>query len=292
MLGLRVILLILCGVLLSVGLFACSEGDPSSIQLENIPDIRIGDADINEQQLQASFLDEKACTEIGAESDSRLAIENGYHCEPGHSAVVHLLLANHEDLLIGTCTGTVVAKDIVLTAAHCLNGEVSKVLVQTGEALIPSAVLLVHPQYTDEPPEGVPGFPRDIGLVYTSRNLGTRKFAIHLSTEIELPSPALIAGYGEDAMEQVNGLHSGNMLISAVSSYSIFAEYQGTGSNTCPGDSGGPLLVQSGSGYAVAGIASSGGVDCGAGDTSVFVNLKDPKVEEFLLNNAPGIQIQ
>ena len=188
------------------------------------------------------------------------------------------------------CGGTVVAPDVVLTAAHCVvdRGRVVRaqairlVLGRTdlrnpGGVVTRSAAIAVDPLYDRHGKDE--GGPHDAALVRLAAPLPPEYTPLRLATVADAPSYAAgavarIAGWG---LTQAGGSEGSPVLMSAdlpiVASATCASEdgispaearqmvcagLEAGGIDTCQGDSGGPLTVVSGSETVVAGIVSWG----------------------------------
>ncbi|MCB0337131.1 MAG: trypsin-like serine protease, partial [Bdellovibrionales bacterium] len=93
----------------------------------------------------------------------------------------------------------------------------------------------------------------------------------------------VISGFGINSNDVDSVFRAGLMALDSFSTVGITAKYNGTGSNTCSGDSGGPLLMSRDGEWKLVGATSNGLLQkCGPGDTSNFVNLSDPSVKSFI----------
>src|SRR5919109_3797438 len=68
-----------------------------------------------------------ACGAIGA-----TAIVNGADCATANSPVVLLNILATDGVQTGACSGTIIAARAILTAAHCLAGDVGTVRIYLG----------------------------------------------------------------------------------------------------------------------------------------------------------------
>lgn len=178
------------------------------------------------------------------------------------------------------CTGTLVGCDVFLTAAHCVcYGRGSQCQDPTPDE--PLRVYLqnvgfvavqsrhVHPDFN---------FPdSDIAVLELARAT-TGVIPTHLpSASVAVGTTATIVGYGRSggAQEDYGIKQAGDVLTTTCPRIAsgpghVCWNYQGDpGSNTCNGDSGGPLFVTEGSDLVVGGTTSGGTrTDCLDGDHS------------------------
>jgi hypothetical protein len=189
------------------------------------------------------------------------------------------------------CSGTLVAPDVVVTAAHCLDTarggrtfrtiSPSRLAVFFGEdvqtdpngVFVWASATLIHPDYNrrellddialvrlSTPVVGgvtVPGLPDSLGLTQTDADNGTSlEFAGFGRTEV---------GY-EDKLLHADGVIDGLGctpdgcfgLDDPATQFSYLQQVAGP----CFGDSGGPAYIQRGSSWYLAGLTSWGGDDC------------------------------
>lgn len=226
-----------------------------------------------------------ACSVVSSGGRKLERIINGDQCERGNTAVVRIRLFNSANRELGSCSGTAITQTAILTAAHCFEGGATNVIVETGNASIPSGSIFVDPDFSSVDAAQL----RDAAVIKVSQNLGTQTFPLLTSRNAQVGEEAIIAGYGDDENGDSGVLRAGPMIVSRVRNTLISADFTGSGSNTCFGDSGGPFLVSQGGAYAIAGLTSSGILDsCDSGDVSTFTNISSARTLNFILGVASG----
>jgi len=164
------------------------------------------------------------------------------------------------------CTGTVVAKRVVVTAAHCLEGvRASSIRFALGSsARSPQASLgvtraVIHPQYDAR------AIRNDIGVLVLSQDAPVTPIAINGSmTSSWVGRPLDFVGFG--ATNGWSGAGSGTKRAVTIAVSQVGATqfaYADRTKNTCFGDSGGPAFAKDESGGLVlVGVTSYGDQTC------------------------------
>lgn len=198
-----------------------------------------------------------ACEPVAEPTGHTAAGIIGGSPDEGDPAVV-LLAAYSPDLtVLDLCTATLVAPDVLLTAAHCVDepqhpdwgfgvfvgsdangyGTASTLAPQ----LLPIAEILVHPDYDTEPP-----FTADIALVRLAAPLTVPPVPIAWQPLDEgiAGRAARIVGYGQlDYQEPNAAKHSALTVVAALDEGDTLTVGD-VDHKTCVGDSGGPALVE------------------------------------------------
>jgi secreted trypsin-like serine protease len=218
-------------------------------------------------------------------------IVNGTPCSGLTKSPVVVLLKNMPDGKTGLCTGTMLSPNKVLTAAHCLDGAASiDILFGTTTekfSYVTASSWNIHPAYTGF---GNGSIRNDVGIVHSPATLPVPNLPILTSSAPKIGDKASIFGYGiTTGGNTVDGkLRAGSMTIAGVDTDKIYANFDASASNTCSGDSGGPMLLQVGSQQALIGTSSYGtSTNCAVGETSGFMNLQSPSIQGFIRSIAP-----
>ena len=231
-----------------------------------------------------------ACAAIVGFLGSPQGIVNGSPCSLETTAVVRLNMKDAYGESLGFCSGTIIAARAVLTAAHCVDGEVRTVLVYqgVGGGQVSSTSFTAHPSY-HKTSNGSSGL--DIGVVIMESDLARTPLPLLFSREARVGEQAIVAGWGQDETGSVNDkLQAGTTAVSAVTSTWLEAANSSTSGNVCAGDSGGPMLLSEAGAWVVGGVtsATSGGAYCTSG-SSYFANLRNGEAQSFILGLVPGL---
>jgi hypothetical protein len=173
--------------------------------------------------------------------------------DSGDPAVVMLVAYPPDQSTAYTCTASLIAPSLLITAAHCVDhpgdlfgafpGDDASTYTTTPalvSALVPATAAHIHPQYNRSPP-----FDADIAVVELSVPLA----AAPLPFARQAPSAgqaARIVGYGETVYPNYNAAkYQADTVVSSLPGDDtvVVGDAQ---RHTCVGDSGGPALVMMG----------------------------------------------
>lgn len=203
------------------------------------------------------------------------------------------------------CSGTVLSPTRVLTAAHCLPSDIDidSVWVWGADRLFVEASNWVsHPAFD----LAQTGFRYDAAVLTLSAPLlSNPPMALLVNEPAASGQTVFIAGWGQtnslgtlafvlerDTFVNLGDLVIGNATLSIVNADFVGFTFNGTDSNTCPGDSGGPLYRDVEGRMGLLGITSNGtATTCGETDRSLFTNIQTPAVLDFILSEAPEAQV-
>ena len=162
-------------------------------------------------------------TERSTEQGSNSRIINGELCTNGDSPIVEVLLVEDSGAG-GLCSGTVIAANKVLTAAHCfLELDVADTFIRTQAGIFVAESTVVHPQAQITPS----AIFNDVAVITTAQNLNLPAVPLYVSQEIQPGQTIGITGFGITENDVVGELNGGLMLVTSVSPNHIFADKQG-----------------------------------------------------------------
>lgn len=213
---------------------------------------------------------------------------------------VRLIMA-FSDSSTSLCTGSILANDLVLTAAHCIYSDsktVSAISIEYGgvypgdRSINYAKALYIHPDYCGIVSKS------DIAVIQTWNPFDSSKSGkVTISSKYESGSIVQAAGFGltsvggsvSTTLLQVSLRIQSASICGAGLSVNFMNRYfgkavlcathtdfpTGSGQSTCGGDSGGPLFKKKGSKFRQFGITSFGPEDCAmAGGRAGYVRTK------------------
>ena len=197
----------------------------------------------------------------------------------GDDAVVALVYAGER---APRCTGSLIAEDVVLTAAHCVaKGQPSAVLF--GGASVPVADAFMHPTYDPQT------FADDLAIVRLAFPVPIMPVPLaHMSDKdegmtVKVVGYGVVAGGGASAETGVKREGTSKLADLGTHAFRLQAEP----SQPCLGDSGGPvfLLGTDGRSYLV-GVTSHGDFGCTERAYAVRVGAYDDFIRPYVARSA------
>lgn len=250
----------------------------------------------------------KACQQI----DLPTKIINGVACgEVERSPVVRVavsLSGGGVNLLNPICTGTMITPNQVLTAQHCIvpqdafeNYQVTSIGIlhnlTEGFRYIPARKIDLMPGYGAQ---GDRVF-NDVAILTLTQDVSLPTVPVLVNQNPEIGGQGWVFGYGqteigtevsEEALNFVE-LNAGPMKIENVTPNHVFVQFNGSGTNVCFGDSGGPLMYSLNDETVIVGVVSQGSVeDCGKGDVTTFAKLSEDSARTWLTQVAPAAALR
>src|SRR5437588_1206396 len=164
----------------------------------------------------------------------------------------------------GFCSGVVLTRRIVLTAAHCVSNASDTRVYLPGQPLIPLRRIARHPGFHADAPR-TRSRSIDLALIETAEALPAEFTAPAIAGGLryELGTKFEIAGFGvarEDDAKTSGTLRAGHVTLRApLSSVLLWLEEPQHETGACTGDSGGPVFTEDGKLAAIVAFAEGSG---------------------------------
>lgn len=213
-------------------------------------------------------------------------IINGTQCETSGSPVVRIDL-RLRDGSAALCSGSIISPTHVLSAGHCFPPQTRSAFITVNGARVDGARFFRHPGYT----ETSQALFKDVAVLELSQPVSLPILPIMTSQPVSSGDAIQIFGFGTTETGSLGVLESGEMRVSDVTSDHLIAAFNGDGSNTCTGDSGGPALLTVNGAVGIVGLTSSGfRADCLAGDRTLFANMQSADYIGFVRSIVPSVR--
>ncbi len=193
------------------------------------------------------------------------------------------------------CTGTVIARDLLLTAAHCVEPQSEyAAAIEDSTRLIEIARIVLHPKYDPHQFETRKPSP-DMAILKLSEPLPSRYRVAKLSKEIALPKRGdvfVLAGYGfaRDGDERSLGTFRSIALPSVGTTGGIMIRASagnGSTAGACQGDSGGPAFRGGELAGVIGWTSIPAGKNCGFTTGVTLVGLQREWIERTIQSLRP-----
>ncbi|MGZ3772163.1 MAG: S1 family peptidase [Pseudobdellovibrionaceae bacterium] len=235
--------------------------------------------------------------------DSQTAIiggEKASAADPVTGSTVSLI-SNYQGTPYSFCSGTLISKDLVVTAAHCLE-YVDSLSIYFGEALpkkmegaklVEVSKWVLHPAYkvTEDSKDSSGTTINDVAVIKLASAIPSNAKPVAIldpSKSIGAGDTLLLAGYGVineiGKLERADGLNFVRVVVAKLTD-SIIVTDQTNAKGACFGDSGGPAYLETSQGLVLVG-ATRGSHD-GANDCRHYGEYTNVTMfKSFLLDQA------
>lgn len=210
-------------------------------------------------------------------------------------AVVPVFFEGDTPKAIGSCTGTIVTNDDVLTAAHCLTGDVGAkaeaFYIVSDKGGFPVVRAAYNPLYRSRSEF-------DIAMLTISGGFGVSPASINISNPVAVGEAITVYGYGRDKEEisfsekGLGAYKAGRMVVGAILPGEFLASFDDSGAAICQGDSGGPVIQVIGGVPSIVGVTSYTFNGCATGSVSGFVSMQSKGNIDFVKAYAPDVQLR
>lgn len=237
-------------------------------------------------------------TKTSSTGESIVAGATVVDADPIAASTVAILIQSPEGQ--GLCSGTIIEKNVVLTAAHCFaDGATGAVVifgtdVEKSQIYLPVDRVIVHPEFAPKA-EGEGGW-NDLTLVHFVGDAPTTsKIAPFLTdaSSVKKGLTGIAAGFGntsKDGQSQDEGLLRKVTLTLQDPTYEkteLLFPLGSKGGSTCHGDSGGPVYIQQKGAIVLLGVTSRG-TGAGCDNVSIFTNVSAHV--DFINNSVKSLQ--
>ncbi len=218
-----------------------------------------------------------------AGAKSSAFVVNGSDCSTANTSVVLLNLRDSAGGAYAACSAAVISPRALLTAAHCLVGQVGIVQIFLGQgAQRVASSFTALPGYQQNDPNAL-----DVGIVQLDQDIGRPAVPLLLSRDARVGETAIVAGWGKDQNRAADTLRAAATTVSAVGPTFLQTQFASGSGAICSGDSGGPLLLNDNGVWAIGGVISAvSNAACTSG-TDYYANVRNAAITAFVLGAVP-----
>ncbi len=211
---------------------------------------------------------------------------NGQQCTSEKNPIVQIKLEDEEGNPT-LCTGSLIRSTVVLTAAHCINEFTVSARIYSGTEQASARSFTVHPHFSFDGDL----FFNDVAIIEISEPISAEPLNPWNVRPASSDETIFFYGYGDSEIapgfQGDASLREGSTQISNITDTHIFSRFNDSGlgstqSNSCTGDSGGPVLSADQSGQIIALVSSGTREDCASGDTAAFIRIDTESIQNFL----------
>lgn len=212
----------------------------------------------------------------GSDDDDRIL---GGRTEAEGAPATHVVLSLTESDGVEYCSGVLIAKHAVLTAAHCVRGHEIVYLKNGGEVFAHSSAIAIHPRYRPEDDDWTVRYSWDLAVVFFNETLPRRMRPAVLA----VPSNSLvrgdllrISGYGNGSNSTLRPDTTHLRVMQLIPDGHSFLLNTRMDHGVCYGDSGGPAYKIVNKHIIVYGIVShfSGVPNLSCSDNILFTDVR------------------
>lgn len=202
----------------------------------------------------------------------------------------------------GSCTGSLVTVDDILTSAHCFVDPIREL----GQAIVGFAVVAggtdgevfrivnaaIHPGYDQNP-----GSPFDVAMATLERVPSPPIGPLPLIRTLQTQAGDLLTtfGYGTNNEGEVGLLKAADVVVDRVEGGNLVSVLATSEASVCPGDSGGPAIKELNGLAVIAGVNSFTTITSQCAATGAqefgFVNIQNRSIIDFIVNYAPDVTV-
>lgn len=239
---------------------------------------------------------------VGTKSQSGIIGGNAATADDLFTKSTVSLIRDYNSQPFSFCTGTLISKDLVMTATHCLKNAnldglyifmgPTKPTAMTDKNLRKVTVFKTHIDYaqTQIPELGLNTGLNDIALLKFEGGLPENAVPVPVLNDVEIKSglQVLLAGYGlvQEVPSTISATGLNYTRVNIAKTYlNILVTDQNGGNGACNGDSGGPAYLETENGLVVLGVTR--GPHAGAKDCRHFGEYTyASRYKDFILETA------